>query len=463
MKKYLCLAAAGLFLLSACSNDEGPINNGGGSDNGPEQTIVLKVASSGDNFVETRAGRPLYSSEALQTIDKVKIVIYADNGQGSTEIKAVKTIDDWSTDPVSDVYKTGGHGRKASWTLKGEDKLTAGTYKVIAVGYNETSDYTTFAFKDITNKQGTLTLPLSASLAGTGTAAEEIFAGEITSLTVGADGAFDLTTNGTANELTLHRQVSGTFGYFTGIPAKGATGTEEATTLRLVSSNLNTKLFMNNFNSSFTETGANVQYVVNGTTASTAAKVKFADGVTDGYSVYSITLSDWFTQGDDKNAKGNGADGILDKYDTWTSGIAAVNGIPDFAAGSVFGGNFLIPFTASTTANTFELQLLDKNNVVLRSWNIKLASDDAQYTKDANTNKVSVASDAGEYSANGVAEALDKYSIVRNHLYTIGKRSLDDPENPGTDPDKPQDLSKDQDIIIKVNDNWEAIHQLVVD
>ena len=33
-----------------------------------------------------------------------------------------------------------------------------------------------------------------------------------------------------------------------------------------------------------------------------------------------------------------------------------------------------------------------------------------------------------------------------------------DPDKP--DPDKPEDLSKSQNLILKVNDNWEAIHKL---
>lgn len=462
MKKYLFFAAASLCLFSACSNDEDPIPNGNGTEGTAEQTIVLKVVSTGDNFIETRTGRPLYSSEANQMIDKVKIVIYKDDDKS---IKAVKEFSSWSTDAVSDIYTTGGHGRESSWTLKGEDKLAQGTYKVIAVGYTNSGAYATNLSTFIGYaKGGNISLPLSASIAANATAAEEIFAGEISSITVGTDGAFDLTKNTTNNVLTLHRQVAGTFGYFTGIPAKDAAGTTDAATLRLVSSNINTKLFMNNFNSGFKETGTDVKYVVNGTTPSTATKVKFSDGTTDAYTVYSITLSDWFTSMDNKNSSdANTPDGILDSHDTWAQAITKSGTTPEFATGSVFGGSFLIPFTASTTANTFELQLVAADGTILRHWNIKLATDDAQYTTDSNQNKVSVVSTDGSYTDNANNEALDKYSVVRNHLYTIGKRTLDDPDTPGADPDKPVDLSKTQDIIIKVNDNWEALHEMVVD
>lgn len=61
----------------------------------------------------------------------------------------------------------------------------------------------------------------------------------------------------------------------------------------------------------------------------------------------------------------------------------------------------------------------------------------------------------------------NNYSVVRNHLYNIGERDLGDnpgeDPNPGTDPDdKPQDLNNET-LVLKVNDNWEAIHQMEID
>lgn len=38
-----------------------------------------------------------------------------------------------------------------------------------------------------------------------------------------------------------------------------------------------------------------------------------------------------------------------------------------------------------------------------------------------------------------------------------------DPKPDPTNPDKPEDLSKGQNLILKVNDNWEAIHQMELD
>ena len=71
--------ASGVMLFSACSNDEAIMN---GSDNNAEQTLVLQVASTGDNLT-TRAGRPLLSSEAKQAIDNVKVIICQGTGTGN--------------------------------------------------------------------------------------------------------------------------------------------------------------------------------------------------------------------------------------------------------------------------------------------------------------------------------------------------------------------------------------------
>lgn len=71
-------------------------------------------------------------------------------------------------------------------------------------------------------------------------------------------------------------------------------------------------------------------------------------------------------------------------------------------------------------------------------------------------------------------ESTTSYSIVRNHLYTIGKKDIANPKpgpgepepqpNPGeSENEKPEDLSKGQILTLRVNDNWEVIHQLGVE
>ena len=132
MKKGMFFAlAASSLLFSACSSDDAVVSTEG--QNEAVQQIVLQVASSGDGLT-TRAGRPLYSSQALQTIQNVRVIIYKDDATKAI-VKDAKL--DWTT---STTYTN--HGRQLTLTYKGDQRLNAGNYKVMAVGYSNNSDYT---------------------------------------------------------------------------------------------------------------------------------------------------------------------------------------------------------------------------------------------------------------------------------------------------------------------------------
>ena len=91
MKKGMFFAlAASSLLFSACSSDDAVVSTEG--QNEAVQQIVLQVASSGDGLT-TRAGRPLYSSQALQTIQNVRVLIY--NADTKAIVKDEKK--DWKT------------------------------------------------------------------------------------------------------------------------------------------------------------------------------------------------------------------------------------------------------------------------------------------------------------------------------------------------------------------------------
>lgn len=449
---YLAMGAAVMF--SSCSNEDDVINGGNSNGNELEQVLKLQVSNT-DNTVKTR-GRDLYSSEAKQSIDKVRVVIYQEGQDGNLTVHAIKDFDNWSSDDVSSIYETNGHGREAAWALKGEEKLDEGqTYKVVALGYSN-GDYTNKSISDftsLTTTTGTLSLPLTPAIAENGIGAEEIFAGELTELKVGDNGTLTFGQTNAQPVVTLHRQVAGTFGYFTNIPAKDATGKYKATKLRLVAANVNTKLVLGQFNSSFTETDAGVKYVVNGLISSTATKVNF-NNVGQGYEVYSIDLEQWFTNGDENQ------DGFYGQGDTWTNLIT--DDKAKFKDGSVFAGEFLIPSQCVDGQSTFELQLIGKpinggdEEVIIKHWNIKNSEQ-----KDKKATIVS-GTDNFTWGEASTADSETSYSIVRNHLYTLGHKSSDD-STTDPDPDEPEDLSKNQDLVIKVNDNWEVIHKMEID
>lgn len=447
MKKGMFFAlAASSLLFSACSSDDAVVSTEG--QNEAVQQIVLQVASSGDGL-STRAGRPLYSSEALQTIQNVCVVIYKDD---ATKTIVKKTKLNWKE---STIYKTNGHGRQFTISLKGNDRLEKGSYKVMAVGYSDNSDYNysldVTSDAALTGTYSDITATLKANAA-----AEEVFAGDA-ALTIGDDKKITNLTNGEENgvAVTLHRQVAGSFGYFQNIPAK--VDGKTAKTLRLVVRDKNDVLTFNNFNSSFTTAEAStIKYYVNGSKSAAApsSDAQFKDGG-KGYVLYSIDLNTWFPGGD------NNKDGLLNAEDTnWKRPDDVKTQV---VKGSVFGSNFVIPFNYAEGKNTMELQLLDAENNIIKTWTVSIP------TADVNT-------DATNGNVADVNASI--FNVVRNHMYNLGVKTstgtttTPDPSNPTPDPkpdpkptpdpgkDEPEDLTKSQNLILKVNDNWEAIHKL---
>lgn len=446
MKKSMFFAlAASCLLFSACSSDDAVVSTEG--QNEAVQQIVLQVASSGDGL-STRAGRPLYSSEALQTIQHVRVLIY------NADTKAIVKDEqlDWTK---SDKYDN--HGRQHTLTYKGDQRLGEGNYKVMAVGYSDNSDYTydlNVAGTDaLTGK--TYSNDITATL-NSGKVPEEVFAGDA-ALKIGTDKKITNLTKDEENgvAVTLHRQVAGSFGYFCNIPAK--VDGKTAKTLRLVVRGKNDKLTFNNFNSSFTDAkNSTIKYYVNGSTSTglaLAPDAKFNNNE-DGYVLYSIDLNTWFPGGDINK------DGLLNADDNnWKRPDDVKTQV---VKGSVFGSNFVIPFALTHEKSTMELQLLDEHETIIKKWTVSIPELDVN--KDD--------------TKGAIDESASIFNVVRNHMYNLGVKTstgtttTPDPSNPTPDPDpdpkptpdpgkdEPEDLTKSQNLILKVNDNWEAIHKL---
>lgn len=445
MKKGMFFAlAASSLLFSACSSDDAVVSTEG--QNEAVQQIVLQVASSGDGL-STRAGRPLYSSEALQTIQNVRVLIY------NSATKAIVKDEKLNWKEKSNPYDN--HGRQYTLTYKGTERLEAGNYKVMAVGYSDNSDYNySLDVTSATALSGKYS-DIIATLKEGKKEAEEVFAGDA-DLKIGVDKNITNFTSGEKNgvAVTLHRQVAGSFGYFQNIPA--SVNGKAAATLRLVVRGKNDKLTFDNFNSSFTTTGSTIQYYVNGSTstdAPLASDAKFNNNEA-GYVLYSIDLKTWFPQLDE-----NG-DGVLNAQDA--SWKRPDNVKTQVVKGSVFGSNFVIPFKYTEGKSTMELQLLDADGNIIKHWTVSIPESDL--------NKV---------AANGVTDAdASIFNVVRNHMYNLGVKTstgtttTPDPSNPTPDSkpdpkptpdpgkDEPEDLTKSQNLILKVNDNWEVIHKM---
>ena len=426
---------AGLMSLAACSNDEGVVAD----NNGAEQQFTITLASSGDRATRAAADRTLESEAAGQSIEKVTLVV---RSQDDNKVVYTYTLDNWNGTATD--YDTNGHGKKLTFTIPKADKLGEGKYVVTAVGYNE-GNYTLSlpAKGDVLDKNITATTP-------TGAEAKEVFAGE-QKFNVTADKKIEETDASKAIQsvdVTLHRQVAGAYGYFTSIPAK--IGDTDVASIRMVSRSKNTVLTFGSFNSSFTTTDANVMYMVNGSVPA-GKTAKFLNG-DEANVLFSAKITDWFPGGDENN------DGVYDKKDTnWTKHYSG-----SYLKGSVFASNFIVPFSATEGKSTLELQLLDATGNVLYAWPVKLDASNDQIGKTGETASADL---FGAGTAMGFAETADVFSLFRNHIYSIGihKQGTTNPDKtePGTD--EPTDLSKIQNVVIRVNDNWEALHHMSID
>ena len=410
-------ALAGMMSLAACSSDDivSPADN-------DVQTIKIAVASTGDKSTRSR---DLNSEEPGQNIENVAVVI---RNKATNAVVYHKIIANWNTETVSKPYTDNGHGRECTLKLEGAERLNAGEYTITAVGYTA-ADFKNNTIESATT--GVVAGNFTAEVAD-GKAAQEAFAGE---------SSINLLENHAAinTSVTLHRQVAGYYGYFTSIPVK--VNDKTVTNVRLVARSKNTKLTYGNFNSNFTTTNDKIMYVVNGSEPATTKDAKFnGSAENDAYTVYNIKVADWFTQGDTNK------DGILDEKDDWTNALAA-KGYLTYQKGTIFAGGFAVPFAAANAA-TLELQLLDVNGEILKSWTVAMA------TKQS----------AGQ-GVDGVAltvpETVQNFSFFRNHMYTLGKK-VDNTDKPGTTPDQPEPLDKSQSMILRVNDNWEVINRMTI-
>lgn len=433
----------------SCTNEVVYVHDGESSEQvSDEQIITLQVSNGGDGLT-TRGGRPLYSSEAKQTIDYVRLWIF--DASGNLEYST--TFDEWD-DNDSKVYGTSGttaHGREAKITLSGTNKLETGegkTYNVYAIGYHSDGGYTGIPNETEVTESQVKDVKLTYSGSDN---AEEIFAG---SLEINLTSA---TSAGFKKTIVLNRQVAGAFVYVEEIPFVSASHQY----LKLIASAKSSDIVLGHFaNEEYTSNGTNESTnVVNGT-ETTAADVVIS----------CIDLTDWF------GTPLSASDGLIDAT-SWTNAIDK-NGdgskVITFQKGSVFGGTFLIPFAKQNNNQTLKLVLSTSNAATSAEgdvvWNINLPSSDNQLQSTFALTTPLVADGSVTWSPDpATAETANIYSILRNHLYGVGKRTLDNPGNgtdptpdpdpdPSTDPDVPESLNNKQELTLRVNDNWEVIH-----
>lgn len=495
MKKSLLYSAAVLATwgITSCSNE---VLDDGLQPQPTSQVIELAVENAGSGL-GARVGRPLLSSEADQNIDNVYVFVVentTDESQQTTtsKVMTVSHIKEWNkpSAKIEDYNDASGHGRKMRIEVTNKDiKDTKGkNFVIYAIGYssdtkfkvgNQTlSDYLEGVKVGATDKTfENLVLTNSNSFA---TQADEFFAGKATiKFSDEVKGKF-------SQGITLHRQVAGVFTYVKNVPYMLDNAGNVCSTLQLVASKPNKNIVLGElYDKTLAQNGEKntLKDVVNGTESFSGKEI-----------VSSINLNDWFSSLQDENN-----DGVLDRYaykvvdgvlleDTdkqlWKNPKVNTDGTAyeaTFVKGSVFDGQFIIPFQNGLTQpdlsgeQTFTLELVgnDKREVV-RTWGINLP--EAELPKTA----VSVWMKNQKWLPSTLRENNKSYSVLRNHLYGVGTKVAANPAekpqpgqpdpNPDPNPEKPeegkedpQDLNTKQDILLQVNDNWEVIHKMEVE
>lgn len=514
MKKlFLFFAlAAGMFAASCTKTVVTVVSPAG--EGSLDQKLVIAVSSGKD--LMTKAGRPLLSEAPGQDIEEITLY-FVDASENVALVKTV-TSGEWAN-----AVDHSTNGKQLEVTLKasnGETLTADAQYTIYALGYSKTGSV--YTLPTLTKNGAFDEDAFYATVASSPFDAEEIFAGSVTvwaetvTTESGATVNYLTTTeNGKPTAVPtviLNRQVAGVTGYFTNIPAK--VNDKVPAYVRLVASNKYTHLhFINLYNKEIDAPSATTDaysYVVNGSTASAETKVKYFDSSKEGYTLYEIALKDWFQFGeagdtyttfDAMDLNGDGYVGYLDaichvyKTDdkteaegTWSDDIKddvnhnplntfwtnAGNSKQQLVAGSVFAGKFVIPFHLVENTNTLELQVLDSEKNVLKNWNVSIPEDE-------------MSAGASTGAATGVETVKDDvsvkiYNIYRNHMYSLGSKlktsgdndgETPDPDDPDPDPkpepdpdpdgpDQPQELNSN-DLLIHVNDQWEIIHDMVID
>lgn len=454
------MSLIGMLSLASCSNEdtiESPVITG-------EQVIVLDMQ---DTDVLSTRSRPLYSTANMgaEKVTDVKLLVFQISDTAKTLVREIN-IDNWNYESSDYQY-----GRQLTYRLT--NKLDPGTYTIVAVGQDETTTTVApYTWGTDSLKLAKVDIPdnstwNSATDPGHGFKEflpnpvddpAEIFSGQSKPVTVSVangNGAFTAT-------VLLKRQVAGVLGYFDRIPAVIGEGADakHVTNVRLVASKKNTRLDLTiSLEDQNDDTTGNdpVECIVNGYEAADYdAKFNYLGGTDNTANViYDIDLTKWFTG----YSKGSGwaedsynADTkLLTKPENWVNAIDATNTEVKVADCAVLAGKFVIPFSKFTDGfdkETFELQLTNVNEgttTILKAWRVKL--------------------DAGSQNA-ALGDGAYVYNIYRNHLYQIGSRGNgDDPNNPGVGGDDPQPLDKidEQELIIKINDQWEFIHNMEIE
>lgn len=313
----MAILACGLLTFSACSNDDAFNEDETNVTAGETRNVELTFNFSVNSGEQTRGGRPLYSSQALQQVNAMKVYVFKESDGDyvySEEINGSNFGFNNST-----AVGTESH----SYTLT--NKLNDGTYKFLAVGYEEGYGNT---FEELTmtpdaTKLSDLLLKLKDRQN-----ADEVFSGVSDAVTVSA------TSTSFNVGVELHRVVAGILGYFKNVPYEIENGGHMVQVKHVL-----------------------VNVIKKGTSA------KLADRTASGVDDNKYTIIDIDMTGYSKDGNNN-----------WYA-VPAKSGAVATVANSVLQGAYSLPIAAVGSSNTLEVVLTgDDKSTALKTFTVKDAN-----------------------------------------------------------------------------------------
>lgn len=312
----MAILACGLLTFSACSNDDAFNEDETNVTAGETRNVELTFNFSVNSGEQTRGGRPLYSSEALQQVNEMKVYVFKESGDNYVYSEEITDDGNFGFNNIS-AQGTERH----SYTLT--DKLPDGKYKFLAVGY-EDGYGNTFEALDMTptTKLSELLLELN-----NGQNADEVFSGVSEDVTVSA------TSTSFNVGVELHRVVAGILGYFKNVPFEIEKDGHMVQVKHVL-----------------------VNVIKKGTSAKLADRT--ASGVDDNkYTIIDIDMSTYSNSKDGNN--------------NWYS-VPAKSGDVATVKNSVLKGAYSLPIAAVTGNNTLEVVLTgDDKSTVLKTFKVK--------------------------------------------------------------------------------------------
>lgn len=428
------------ILLCSCSSEAGVSGDNDAADPDMEQVFYVAVESAGELFEVNDDGivsfsrRPITSVTPKQTFDRLVLVIM----ENALPAKVVyrKEFNNWSsTDNKTSIPWSNeeGKGRYAEVRLKGSDCLSDDkSYMVYAVGY-QSGTYSGYEpFKGVrVGDNFTRTEVVDAPM---GVEIEEIFAGAGIFSVVDGKLVTRLDADSEYSDalVILRRQLAGTFGYFTHIPAM--IDNVAVSKLRLVSTKRNNSLILGGFRSVEDPLNFVKENVINGMSPMDDYDTCL-DGsdIPDAFTVYEIDLSKWFPGNtvDSRLPLDKNGDGFLDSGDSnWRiNNERYPEGTVSLAEGTVFGDSFWFPLVMTandinSNAPTFQMQIISADNKILKHWDVLLRD----LEDDGEPRTIVSLPDGTEGRTHvEVVESSDtemSYSVVRNRLYSMGEKNF---------------------------------------